>query len=431
MSSLTLPARPCAATQALSLFVHRASECLTDHESHGDGLICFALLNGLAARGHDVFAYANTAPIRNSSPRLRVKTERHRSPANSLAPWEYSWRAERWLQETLGRERIDLVWRMHPYGPGCPYPPQTCGRPLVIGPLFREWPEALARKHRSAHPRYGIGLERIVQPLAARGWERALRRASLLLCATPALTAEMQARYPQAMVRCLPVIVDAPEDAPRRRQAREDGRLRLVFVANLVPNKNPQLFCELIGHLRRDGIPAEGIVLGDGPERPALDAWRDAQGLQDALVFQGSVPHQEVHGFLRDADFLVSASDFEAYGRTIAEAMAVGTPCVCSALSGGPADIVADGEDGLLIPRLDARAYADAIGRAHADPAAWQQLSASALQKAQSWTGEAVLSRLETWLHEITSCQNRSLPCCGRGSGRRSVGDTLRGHAMS
>src|SRR4051794_21660375 len=101
----------------LSVFVHRASERLTDHDSHGDGLICFSLLNGLAARGHRVYAYTDHPAVARAHPNLIVAGRRHRSPFNSLAPWEHAWRAERWLGQLLRTGPIDLVWRMHPYGP--------------------------------------------------------------------------------------------------------------------------------------------------------------------------------------------------------------------------------------------------------------------------------------------------------------------------
>ena len=71
-------------SKPLTIFVHRASECLTDHESHGDGLICFSLLSGLAERGHQIFAYTNTAPIRQCSPNLHVKTITSEYQRNAL-----------------------------------------------------------------------------------------------------------------------------------------------------------------------------------------------------------------------------------------------------------------------------------------------------------------------------------------------------------
>ena len=193
----------------MNIFVHRASECLTDHEAHGDGLICFSLLNGLAERAHEVHAFANTAPIRTASPRLHVKTARHRVPANSLAPWEYSWRADKWLREVERKAPVDLVWRMHPYGAACPYPPRTGGRPLVVGPLFYGWPDQPGVRMAAGRPRLGVGLHGLVGPLMERGWHQTLQAAALIFCATEPHTAAIQAQYSQAVVKTLAVIVSS------------------------------------------------------------------------------------------------------------------------------------------------------------------------------------------------------------------------------
>ena len=385
----------------MNIFVHRASECLTDHESHGDGLICFSLLNGLAERGHQVYAYANTAPIQKCSPNLHVKTGQHRVPANSLAPWEQAWRAERWMKELASTVQFDLVWRMHPYGGGCPTVPQTGGKPLVVGPLFYGWPEQPGGTPNSGRPRFGVGLQSLVGPVAERGWQRTLAQAALILCATGPQAELMQRQHPNADVRELPVIVDPPPNAEGRAVRGEPGsdekRISLLFVANLVPNKTPKVFCETVRLLRASGIEAVGTVIGDGPERAALEASCAQAGMKNAVCFLGKVPNSEVYRALAEADFLVSASDGEPYGRGIAEAMSVGTPAVCHR-SGGPADFIHDGQNGLLVDDLTAAAYADKIAGMVFAPGAWEQLSASACRKAQEWRTNIVLDKLEAAL---------------------------------
>ena len=397
-------------TRKLTIFVHRASECLTDYESHGDGLICFSLLNGLAERGHQVYAYANLAPIGKCSPNLHIKTERHRVPANSLAPWEYSWRAERWMRELERITPFDLVWRMHPYGDGCPYPPQTLGKPLVIGPLFTEWPADFSQPQGTGLPRYGISLRGLVLPSAKRGWERTLQSASLLICATDTRAASLRAEVPQAQAVTTPVIVESPyRDDPTPRKGPDATRpLRLLIAAHLVPNKHVNIFCETVKRLRDADIPAEGIILGDGPGRADLEAYIKANGLANALCLEGKLPHTQVWEYLREADILISCSGYEAYGRTIVEAMSVGTPVVCYRGSTGPAEIIKDGEDGLLVDELTADAYAKRIQAALQTPGAWGRLSASALRKAEDWRSEVVLSRLEESLYAVVRDVTRS-----------------------
>lgn len=384
----------------LGIFVSYASGCLTDYMPHGDGLICFSILDGLAQRGHNVFAYTPHSAIRNSSPRLHVRTFEHAIPADSLAGWEHLWRAGRWLKQIVRRDRIDLTWRMHPYNEGCPGKPPTLGRPLVIGPLFRGWPAAASDSDRLPPPRFGVRIGKYVQPFARRGWDRAMRSAGLILCATPNHAREIRAAYPKAKVIVTPVMVDPPSESEPRARWTGQGPLRLVFVANLVRGKNSQLFCEVVAELRRGGADVTGTLIGEGSERAAIEAQLAAMGLAEHVRLLGQVSNVDVFGHLRAAHLLVSASVGEPYGRGIAEAMAVGTPAVCHR-SGGPAEFVTHERDGILIPEMSAAAYARAIHGVMASPTRWESLAEGAARTAASWKGEVVLDTIEDALFEL------------------------------
>jgi len=389
----------------LSIFVHCASDYLTDYEPHGDGLICFSLLNGLAKRNHDIFAYTKYSAIRQKDPHLQVQAGgHHRVPFDSLASWEHAQKADRWLERLSNKHDIDLVWRLHPYGGGCPTVPKTLGKPLVVGPLFYGWPENKANKAMMAKPRFGIGIQGLVSPFAQEGWHRTLQAASLIICATPKHATAMQTQFPQAQVLCLPVIVDPPAfESPLRRQtADESSVLGLIFVANLFPNKHPLVFCQAVRLLRDAEINVKVTLVGEGPERPAVEAYCAEHGLEDVVCFKGKIPNAEVERHLRDADLLVSTSVGEPYGRSIVEAMSVGVPCICHD-SGGPAEIIEHEVDGLLVQEFNAKAFAEAIARVYANPQLWQRLSENAARKAKNWTSEVVLSNLERSLLQV--CQ--------------------------
>lgn len=384
----------------ISLFINIAPSIFTDHESHGEGLIGFSLANGLAERGHRVFVFTSHASIRGEqSPNLTVRTETHRSPMNSLAGWDYMARAEKWLREMQKTERIDMVWRL--YGK-IPRVPRTGGLPLVVGPVCYQWPATAEVKRALGPPRLGVGLGPLVDPVMDRGYQKTLARAALLACDTKPLADAMQKRYPQARTMHLPQIITPPIPAPENRQRTPgEKRLRLILVANLYPNKHPLVFCETVKRLREMGFEAEGVIIGDGPERPSIEEWRRTSGMESALCLTGKVPNTEVFQRVSEADFLVSAAVGEPYGRGIAEAMAMGTPAV-SHRSGGPGDFITHGRDGLLVDDLDAAAFAQAIAETARDASSWNRMSVNARHLAQTeWTKDAVLSHLEEALLAI------------------------------
>ena len=409
-------ARISASGRLLTIFVHRASECLTDHAPHGEGLICFSLLDGLARRGHRIFAYANHVAIQNPPVGLTVKTATHRVPANSLAPYEHSWRAERWMRRLARTEAIDLVWRMNPTGTTCPYPPPTLGRPLVVGPLYYPWPVDPNRPAATGRPRLGVGIGPLVRRVSERGWRRTLSAASLVLCATSPHAAEIGRQYPKIRAEPLPLIVDPPPDLNSKSRVRNEQPV-LAFVGHLMPNKNPAVFLDAVGLLRRRGLDATALVIGDGPNRAALEARCRSDWIGGAVRFVGRVPNPEVYRLVGGADFLVSTSLGEPYGRNIAEAMSVGTVPACHR-SGGPADFITPGVDGLLIDRLDPAAYADAIASVCADPESWHRLSNGAQSSASDWTSGRVLDRLEVMLAEVIDDHDDGADHLARGRNR-------------
>lgn len=386
----------------LRIFVHCASECLTDHLPHGDGLICFSLLAGLAHRGHRIEALAWHADISTPVEGLEVATILPVARSGALRIREFHFRANRRYRRRARSTAFDLVWRMHPYGYACPGPPATSGEPLVIGPLFYPWPQPARAPQRLRWLRPGTYL----MPSALRGWDRALATANALLLPTAPMQADYQARFPNACCISVPVIVDPPAPPPERSAAANEP-LRLVFVANLVDYKNPAIFLDAVQLLHQRGIPLHAEIAGDGPLRGHLEARIEQLGLGSAVRMLGRIPNRQVFDLVARAHFMVSASLGEPYGRNIAEAMSVGTPCVCHR-SGGPADFILDQRNGLLVPDLAAALYAEQIAAVWQTPGRWSQLSRGATETAAAWRARPVLDHLEAQLLHLAHGPNDS-----------------------
>jgi glycosyltransferase involved in cell wall biosynthesis len=106
-------------------------------------------------------------------------------------------------------------------------------------------------------------------------------------------------------------------------------------------------------------------IIGDGPMRSAVQAWADGHG---GVEYLGPLPHQQCMQQLARARALVIPSvGFEGSPMTIIEAMALGKPVVASAI-GGIAEMVSDGQSGLLFEAGSAPALTNAIRSANAKP---------------------------------------------------------------
>lgn len=105
--------------------------------------------------------------------------------------------------------------------------------------------------------------------------------------------------------------------------------------------------------------PWQLLVVGDGPARGAVEAALAGLG-PDRVRYAGEQAPEAMAGFYAAADLLVWPAVREAYGVAILEAQATGLPVVAGH-SGGVADIVRDGETGLLVAEGDPDAFAEAV----------------------------------------------------------------------
>lgn len=137
-------------------------------------------------------------------------------------------------------------------------------------------------------------------------------------------------------VRIIPTGLDlqrfaVPQDGELRNRLglppKEENKTVLLSLGRLAKEKNT---AELIDAMR--GLPgAVLLIVGDGPERAALEQQAQTLGVADRVIFAGAVPPAEVPRYYALGDVFVSASTSEAQGLTYIEAMAAGLPLLCRA----------------------------------------------------------------------------------------------------
>ncbi|MBI1962447.1 MAG: glycosyltransferase, partial [Candidatus Rokubacteria bacterium] len=140
------------------------------------------------------------------------------------------------------------------------------------------------------------------------------------------------------------------------------------------------------------------LLIGDGPERAALEARAAALGVAGRLHVTGATT--DVTGCLAAADVVAAPSRTEGMGRALVEAMALGLPVVGAAVGGIPAVIV-DGECGRLVPPEDPAALARALVDLGRDEALRRKLGAAAIRRAETFSTAAADAKMRAVYDEL------------------------------
>lgn len=134
----------------------------------------------------------------------------------------------------------------------------------------------------------------------------------------------------------------------------------LLGVGRLVEQKDFDTLLTAFAASRRDD--AKLIILGEGQDRPRLEATAASLGLAGRVALPGHV--SKPAAYLGHADLFCLSSIYEGFPTVLIEALACGCPVVSTDCPTGPREILADGEFGELVPVRDAAALGAAIGRA-------------------------------------------------------------------
>jgi glycosyltransferase involved in cell wall biosynthesis len=149
----------------------------------------------------------------------------------------------------------------------------------------------------------------------------------------------------------------------------------VLGVGRLVPQKDFGTLLAAVALLRQRH-ECRLILVGDGPERAALETRAAVLGIADSVMFAGFVANPAA--WMARAELVVLSSIFEGFGNVLVEAMAVGTPVVATDCPSGPDEVLDHGRYGRLVPPGDAPALAEAMAATLAMPTPADQLLARA-----------------------------------------------------
>ena len=170
-----------------------------------------------------------------------------------------------------------------------------------------------------------------------------------------------------------------PAPCPETRAHFADqGEKILIHVSNFRPVKRPCDVIRIFAAIAAE-MPAQLLLVGEGPELPGAEALAQELGLSDRVHALGQ--RDEIERVLPCADLLLLPSETESFGLAALEAMACGVPPLASDVGGLP-EVIEDGKSGLLCPVGDTGAMAARALALLNDSDAYAEMSKAARTRA-------------------------------------------------
>ena len=228
----------------------------------------------------------------------------------------------------------------------------------------------------------GLDFKRAMQPWAAPAL-RALNHAHLVTVTGERMRRGLIERGVKAeKIRILPHAVDTN----RFRPSDSEPDLDLISVGHLIPRKRMDVVVDAVAELKARGIEVRTGILGEGPERAALEAQIKARGVEGLVTLLGF--RHDVEAVLQRARIFALVSDWEGVPFAMIEALCTGLVPIVTDV-GTIGDWIEHEKNGHIVGVGDATALANSIQRLLQDQAHYAELKQKSLDVRQSLSLEA------------------------------------------
>ena len=200
----------------------------------------------------------------------------------------------------------------------------------------------------------------------------------------------------------------------RRRLGIADGEAFVLHTGRMFHWKRIDRHMRVLERAAREFPRFKAVFIGDGPERPAIEALVKELRLESRVIFTGAIPHSDVMEYLNACDIYIAFQDLSNLSNAPIECCVCGK-CVVTTAVGGTTDLLTDGASAVVVPQYDdVEAIAQGLLKVLKDPRERARLAEGAKQRGKE---------LKTWEERMrmeTDEEERLLaarPGCAEGQG--------------
>jgi len=243
-----------------------------------------------------------------------------------------------------------------------------------------------------------VGQEHLHLGNNSRALRRSMARAYRRLDLVTTLT-EGDARDYRAMLQGRTRVVCIPNAAPEARHHSDGGAKVVVAAGRLTPQKGFDRLIAAFAGVSEQYPDWRLRIFGAGRDKALLKGLIVAHRLEGRVMLMGHTDRLAEE--MADAAIFVLSSRAEGFPMVVLEAMAVGLPVVSFDCPTGPADMITDGVDGLLVAEGDVAALSASIRQLIGDPRLRARMGAEGRRTAARYDQRTICARWEAVLAEL------------------------------
>ncbi|MEI6043331.1 MAG: glycosyltransferase family 4 protein [Chloroflexota bacterium] len=200
---------------------------------------------------------------------------------------------------------------------------------------------------------------------------------------------------------------ETPQTPDTRHPTPSDGRKVVISIGRLIPLKGFDMLIQAFAKVAPQYPDWSLEIWGEGEARPELEALCQKLKIADRVRLPGFT--EQPLEKLRQANLFVLSSHYEGFPTVLWEAMGCGLPAISFDCPSGPAMIIRNGLDGILVPPNDIEALSQTMGDLMGDETARNQLAAHAPEVLERFSVEKVMGEWDKLITETRLRTSRNL----------------------
>jgi len=347
------------------ILVTSAAHILSDYLITSEGTHCYQLFKHMAKYGYEFEALSPYIrihkPLNNvtfhqvgSLPNSPTSNTIHKYTLHS----EFLIRSLTKTKKLLKEKNIKLIHHMLPAVYNYTFSPvalftQNLPHPFIFGPLSTHYyPRPLN--------------EKILLPLTSKLHKKTIQKTTRIITVTNQVKKLYTPWVTKEKISTIPFGVDTETFKPTQK-TEQQKEFEILYAGSLYALKGIPFLIHAIANVRRNKINVKLTLVGEGAQKASLIALAKTLQVENHVKFEGFVPNSKMPAYYNRCDIFCFPTLGEPFGKAVVEAMACSKPVIATN-AGGAAEIIQNGENGILVPPADSEALAAEIARLINDP---------------------------------------------------------------